>query len=204
MIEIQNKRANQLLWLVILLLLAGSTWVAGKKYLQERNDRIRISQNYEASNQELTFYKSLNRELVAHNQALVMKVEELRDVYPDIIREIKNLKIRPGSVHSYTETVIENEKHITTVLRDSMISDTVVVRVFNYRDDFYHVSGIAKGDSQKVSIQSKDSLIQVVYKGKRIHPWLWIFSRRKLEQSILCKNPNAKVQYSKHIEIVKP
>lgn len=204
MIEIQNNRTNHLLWLVLVIFFIGTTWYMGKRYRQERNDRLRITQSFQASNQELEYYRTRNGELVANNQALVLKGEELKEVYPEILSEIRNLKIKPNRVNSYTETVIESEKQITTVLRDSIINDTIVVRTFNYRDDFYHVSGVARGDSQEVRIHSNDSLIQVVYKGERVRPWLWILSRRKLEQAITCKNPNAKVVYSKHIEIVKP
>ena len=203
MIEIQNNRTNQLLWLVLVIFFIGTTWYMGKKYSQERSDRLRITQSFQASNQELEYYKTRNGELVANNQALVLKVDELKEIYPEILSELRNMKIKPNRVNSYTETVIESEKQITTVLRDSIINDTIVVRIFNYRDEFYDVSGIAKGDSQKVNIHSTDSLIQVVYKGERIHPWLWIFSSRKLEQAITCKNPNATVVYSKHIEIIR-
>ncbi|MBU0489989.1 MAG: hypothetical protein KKD31_18775, partial [Bacteroidetes bacterium] len=118
--------------------------------------------------------------------------------------EIRNLKIKPNRVESFTETVVETEKQITTVLRDSIIHDTIQARVFDYADEFYSVAGIAIGDTQQVHIHSTDSLIQVVYKGKRRKPWLWIFSSRKLEQAIACKNPNAIVKYSRHIEISKP
>ena len=48
-----------------------------------------------------------------------------------------------------------------------------------------------------------DSLIQVVYRGKRKQPWLWLFSPRPLEQLIYNKNPNSKISYQKTIKLSK-
>jgi hypothetical protein len=120
-----------------------------------------------------------------------------------LIAELHNLKIKPQRVESYSETVIQQNKNISTLLRDSIIYDTIPVKVFNYHDEFYTISGIAVGDTQKVHIQSRDSLIQVVYKGKRYKPWMWIFSRRRLEQVVGSKNKNCRVEYGRVIEVEK-
>ena len=125
------------------------------------------------------------------------------NIYPEIIYEIKNLKVNPMRVEHFSETIIQQQKDIITKLKDSLIYDTVLVRVFNYHDAFYTIKGIAIGDTQKVHIESRDSLIQVVYKGERYKPWLWIFSKRKLEQVVSCKNTNSKVEYSRIIEVVQ-
>ena len=125
------------------------------------------------------------------------------NIYPEIIYEIKNLKVNPRRVEHFSETIIQQQKDIITKLKDSLIYDTVLVRVFNYHDAFYTIKGIAIGDTQKVHIESRDSLIQVVYKGERYKPWLWIFSKRKLEQVVSCKNLNNKVEYSRIIEFVQ-
>jgi hypothetical protein len=100
-------------------------------------------------------------------------------------------------------TVVETEKHIITTLRDSVIHDTVSVRVFSYSDPWYSIQGQANGDTQRVQIQSRDSLIQVVYKGKRSKPWLWILSPRRLQQRIYSSNPNSIITYSQLINIQK-
>ena len=192
-----------LTWLLVTLLFAISAWLLLNKYRQERNDRIRLERSFTAANSKIEYYRAKNNALVAKNEVLQLKYREIKDIYPDIIAEIKNLKINPRHTETYSETVIHQNKEITTLLRDSSIFDTIPVRVFNYKDEFYTVSGMAIGDTQKVHIESQDSLIQVVYRGKRYKPWLWIFSRRKLEQVVSCKNPNSKIEYTRFIEIVK-
>ena len=198
-----KRNRNNLIWLCIVLLFAFISFITGRMYKSERSNRIRLEQSFVAANQEVQYYKSRNGILVAKVDAIQLKYDELKEIYPEILAEIRNLKIKPGRVDQYSETVIHEQKDIVTTLRDSLIYDTIPVRVFNYSDAFYTVSGIAIADTQRVHIESRDSLIQVIYKGERIKPWLWIFSRRKLQQAITCKNPNCKIEYSKTIKIVK-
>lgn len=174
-----------------------------KLYFKERQERKRITQSFRASEQELTYYKTQNGKLAAKNQALQLRYSEVQQIFPKVLDEIRNLNIKPKHVTQYSETVVKQVKDIVTRIRDSLICDTVQARVFNYQDSFYMVKGIAVGDSQKVRITSIDSLVQVVYKGDRIHPWLWFFSRRKLEQVITAKNPGSTILYNKTIQIVK-
>jgi hypothetical protein len=74
---------------------------------------------------------------------------------------------------------------------------------------FVKISGILIGEEQHLKISSTDTITQVIYwgdrlnkKGKKVPGW-WIFSRRRLEQAITCKNPSNKIIYSKTILITK-
>jgi hypothetical protein len=174
-----------------------------KMYYKEKRERERISESFQASQQTLTYYRTQNGQLAAKNQTLQLRYNEVQQIFPKVLDEIRNLNIKPKHVTQYSETVVKQEKEIVIKLRDSLICDTIHARVFSYQDSFYKVKGIAVGDSQKVHISSLDSLVQVVYKGKRIRPWLWVFSRRKMEQVITSKNPNSKIMYNRTIQIVK-
>jgi len=174
-----------------------------KMYYTEKRERERITGSFQASQQTLTYYRTRNGQLAAKNQALQLQYNEVKQIFPKVLDEIRNLDVRPKHVTQYSETVVKQEKEIVTKLRDSLICDTIHAKVFNYQDSFYTVKGIAVEDSQKVHISSLDSLIQVAYKSKRVHPWLWVFSRRKLEQVITSKNPNSTILYNRTIQIVK-
>jgi hypothetical protein len=169
-------------------------------YFNERKEKNRLEDSWKAANQQIVYFNAKNGNLAAKNDVLQLKYKELKEIYPKIISEIKNLRVNPRRVEHYSETVVHQQKDIVTTLRDSLIFDTVHVRVFNYKDEFYTIKGIAVGDTQKVHIESRDSLIQVVFKGERYKPWLWIFSRRKLQQVVSSKNPNSKIEYSRSIE----
>jgi len=187
--------------LFILVCLVGFEYA--KLYYTEKLERNRITKSFQASQQTLTYYRSQNGQLAAKNQALQLQYNEVKQIFPKVLDEIRNLNIKLKHVTQYSETVVKHEKEIVTKLRDSLICDTIHAEVFNYQDNFYTVKGIAIGDSQKVHISSLDSLVQVVYKGKRVHPLLWVFSRRKLEQVITSKNPNSTILYNRTIQIVK-
>ena len=186
---------------LFMILFAFSTYEFGKMYFNERKEKNRLEYSWKDSKQQIEYFKAKNGDLVAKNNVLQLKYSELNDIYPEIIAEIKNLKVNPRRVEHFSETVIQQQKDIITTLKDSLIYDTISVRVFNYHDEFYTIKGIAIGDTQKVHIESRDSLIQVVLKGDRYKPWLWIFSKRKLQQVVSCKNPNSKIVFSSIIEL---
>jgi len=185
----------------LMLLFGYMAFQFGRMYFNERKEKNRLEGSWKAADQQIVYYKAKNGNLVAKNDALLLKYRELKDIYPDIVAEINNLKVNPRQVEHFSETVVQQQKDIVTTLKDSLIYDTIPVRVFNYKDEFYTINGISIGDTQKVHIESRDSLIQVVYKGERYKPWLWIFSRRKLQQVVSCKNPNSKIEYSQSIRL---
>jgi len=190
--------------LIIGCLLSLATFSLAKLYFKQVKQTKRLQEALVTANQDIDYYKAKNGQLVATVNVMELRHKELKKAYPEILSELENLKIKLNRITAVSETVIENNTQVITQIRDSVINDTIVAKVFNYRDDFYNVSGVAYNDTKRVNSHSTDSLIQVVYKGKRKRPWLWIFSKRRLQQSITTKNPNSKITYSRHIEIVKP
>lgn len=189
--------------IMVFVLLSIGMYKLGKAYVKAKQDNQRLTENIASIDEHLNYYKSKNGHLVAQNKVLVFRNREFKKAFPKLQKEIKDLKLKPKRVTSISSSVLKTKKSITASIRDSLIHDTIKARVFDYKDEFYTVYGIAVKDTQEVQISSTDSLIQVVYKGKRKRPYLWIFSKRRLEQVISNKNPNAKISYAKHIEIIK-
>jgi len=187
-----------LLMMSVLFLIAGINYV-----ISERKERKRLEANFYALSKPLKYMYDSQGRLIANSQVMQLKVTELKELYPDIMQDIKNLQVKPARTISYSGSVIESEKHITTLLRDSLITDTLFAKVFAYKDPWYEVKGIAIADTQHVLISSIDTLVQVIYRGGRIKPLLWIFSPRRIEQNILSKNPSNKIIYNKTILLTK-
>jgi len=183
-----------------LLTLMGMAW---KLNLELREDNRRMAENVRGVSETLQGFQTADQRIGVQNSLIAMKLEELSILYPSLQSEIENLKVKPQRVVQIQGTHTENEKVITTLLRDSVIMDTVQIRVFDYEDGYYSVHGQSWGDTQRVEVKSRDTLIQVVYKGRRERPELWIFSPRKLEQRLSLKNPNARIVYNKNIQIQK-
>ena len=165
------------------------------------NDRLSITLTQTV--QQLKEIQTQSGQLAAENEVLQLRLKELKALYPKLLDEIRNLKINPKRAESISTTAINTEKRIVTMLRDSMIHDTVALKVFSYTDNYYQVQGIAQDSTQEVKIKYQDTLVQVIYLGQREKPWLWIFSPRKLQQRVTLKNPNARITYSEFIQIQK-
>lgn len=184
----------------MLLTLMGMAW---KLNVELRADNRRMAENVQGVSEALQGFQTADRRIGVQNGLIAMKLEELSVLYPSLQSEIENLKVKPQRVVQIQGTHTESEKVITTLLRDSVILDTVQIRVFDYEDGYYTVNGQSWGDTQRVEVKSRDTLVQVVFKGKREKPVLWIFSPRKLEQRLVLKNPNARIVYNKNIQIQK-
>ncbi len=179
-----------------------SLWLA-KGLVQAKQNYKRVNQSFADSKKELVHFKTINGKLAAKVDVLQFRNTEIKKIYPEILEEIKNLKIKSRLATQFSETVLHNQIEISAELKDSLRDDSVKVQSFDYKDEFYEVKGQILSDSIHLNINSCDSIIQVVYKGKRNRPWLWFFSKRNLEQVIYSKNPNSEIQYSRIIEIVK-
>ncbi len=179
-----------------------SIWLA-KELVQTKHNYNRINQSFADSKKELINFKAVNGKLATKVDVLQFRNTEIENIYPNILEELKNLRIKSRMATQFSETIMEHELAISTNLKDSIIEDSIKVHNFDYKDEYYEVKGQIINDSIHLNINSCDSIIQVVYKGKRKRPWLWIFSKRQLEQVIYSKNPNSKISYSRIIQITK-
>ena len=193
----------KILMIGLCLILIASNVLFISYLIHSKKNVKRLENSFAISQSSAEYYKGLNGKMVAKVEILELKHTELKKIFPQILTEIENLKIKSKRVNQYSETVIHQDKEIIRELRDSLVYDTIKVKTFDYQDDYYQVSGNITPDSIRMNIHSSDSLIQVVYKGQRINPKLWIFSKRQLEQVVSCKNPNSTIQYSRYIQIEK-
>lgn len=185
--------------LAVALILSFSFW---RLWKSEKDNYQRVFKASEALGQELTTLHLENGQLVAQNQVLQLKSKELSALLPELAAEVQGLNVRLAKAQSVSAAGFTVQTPATVLLRDSVIYDTVQVRTFDYHDGFFSVKGKAVGNQQHLDLSYQDTLVQVVYRGERERPWLWIFSPRKLMQRVSLKNPEAKIHYTQHIEII--
>lgn len=184
--------------LVLSLVLCGFLFKAWK---EARHSYKRVLVANESLQEELVHFKTENGQLAAQNRILQLKSKELSSLLPQMASEIKQLGVKLSRAESVSSTGFEVSTPATIVLRDSLIYDTLAVKIFDYDDGFFDIRGTAIGNQQHLDLAYRDTLMQVVYRGEREKPWLWIFSPRKLMQRVSLKNPNAQIEYTQHIEI---
>lgn len=194
---------TKIILLIIIAILSIVCYTFVTAFYVEKQNVKRLLRNIESSHQDLEIYKTQNGQLAYTNEVLVYKVQELKKAVPKVIQELENLKVKPKHAKQYVETSVVYDTIITTQIRDSIIQDTVHIRTFNYSDLWVQIQGKAQGNTQEIALQITDTIIQVVYAGKRLKPWLWFFSPRQLEQVITSKNPNSTIIYNTTIEILK-
>jgi hypothetical protein len=185
--------------LALALILSFSFWWL---WTVEKDNYQRIFKAGEAQGQEITTLRLENGQLASENQVLQLKSKELAALLPELAAEVRGLNVRLGKAQSVSATGFTVQTPATVLLRDSVIFDTVQVRVFDYQDGFFTVQGKAMGNRQHLELSYQDTLVQVVYRGERERPWLWIFSPRKLMQRVSLKNPNAHIHCTQQIEII--
>ena len=188
--------------LVLFLTMAIAVGFAIKLDKEQKTSK-RLTNNIETQNSKLAYYDSENGFLIARNQVMQFTNSELETTNQSLEQEMKDLKIKTNRVTNYSKTATQTTYSITAKLRDSLIQDTISASVFSYNNNWVSIRGMAQGDTQTLAIRSIDTLVQVVYKGKRRTPYLWFFSPRILEQVIYSKNPNTMIVYNKTIHIVK-
>ena len=200
-----NILANkQLQKIVLLLLLVSAAIVLWSSNQRLRLETARMTSNLQTLTSSLDYVRTQNGKLAAQTNVLLLRTNELKQMFPVQAKSITDLGVKLSRATQVSSTVIESEKNVVTLLRDSVIHDTIRVKVFTYADQWYRVAGISDNISQRLQIQTTDTLTQVVFKGEREKPWLWIFSPRKLQQRVSVSNPNATIKYSSVIQIQKP
>lgn len=152
-------------------------------------------------NAKLEMIRVENDKLIGQNKVIQLSLAQLEAFYPALHAEIKKMGVKPSRVKQLSSTGVVLENKIITTLRDIITQDTLHIKQFNYSDAWISIRGEAIGNKQSISITHFDTLTQVVFKGTRANPWLWLFSPRKLTQRISLASPYSKLQYSKTIEL---
>jgi hypothetical protein len=163
-----------------------------------------MAANVQTISAAIEYVKTQNGKLAAQTDVLLLRTGELKGLFPVQAKTVTDMGVKLHRATQLSTTVIESQKNIITLVRDSIIRDTIHVKVFEYADRWYRINGLSQGNAQQLLIHSNDTLTQVVFKGEREKPWLWIFSPRRLQQRVSVSNPNSTIRYSQFIQIIKP
>lgn len=186
------------------LFLLFVTFQTLKLHFEDQKNISRLTDNLAISQKECTYYKARNGDQAVTIQSQELTIKEIRKTVPDAIRDLKNLYIQPRQLQSFTQGTSTTETTIKTTLRDSVIMDTIRVKVIDYTDEWFTARGLISGNAVNMDIKTRDSLTVVNYLSKRPHPWLWILGgKRRPEAVISNKNPFIKYSITKSVIVKK-
>ena len=194
---------TEISFILIMLVLLLTTIGFAKLYENERQKKVRLQSSLKASNQKLQYFTTKNGMVAAKNTVVKLKTSELKESFPHETAEAKNLDISTGRIEHYSETASQTNISFSVPIKDSVQNDSTKVKYFDFHRPELSIRGMITSNSASLNIHSVDTLIQVVYRGKRKNPWLWFFSKRQMEQVISSKNPNTTIVYNRTIQIVK-
>lgn len=194
-------------WLLLLLLTLAGGWL-GLRLREATAHGETLERSAHSLLYSLRTAELQRDSLAAKNELLELSRAQAAALLPSLEADIRRLGVRLSRAQQYTAAGFSVDRQLQLRLRDTLIYDsvrydTVTVRVFRYADDYLQLSGMVTDSLQRLDFSYRDTLIQVVYRGERRRPWLWILSRRRLEQRLRLKNSRAELDYAQTIKIVK-
>lgn len=109
---------------------------------------------------------------------LVLATAEIKNHFPVDVTRAKEQGIKARQIKSITHIGISNTQTIAPALRDSVVNDTVKVKVAHYADKWLTFSQTIKNDTAFTTWQCRDSLTHLLY-WKRPHRFLFVSYGRK-------------------------
>lgn len=144
-------------------------------------------------------------------QTLTLSVSELKENFPKLAKEMKDLKIPLGRVETVTNSLLTHASNITTPVKDTVVlidSVRIPAITFDYRSKFQTISGIIlKRPNVRDSIQIKSHtqipLEQVLYRIPKFKIWFIRFGTKAVEQVAWSENKDITIEYSRVLQIKK-
>ena len=184
---------------LILLLFGGALLLISIR--GERRMKAHLAEQME---RDRSFFETLDGRHGAETEQLALRTRELEMLLPQLSEQVRRMGVNLKRTEAVQQTAVRTAMQFSVALRDSIgeaLGDSL--RVFRFRNDFLTLEGRARRDTQWVALAMHDTLLQVVYRGKRTKPWLLFFSPRELLQRVSLSNPNATIRYSRKIVIQK-
>ncbi len=193
------------------VLFALLTFLFGSAYLNERTERKRLSGNQETLlhrlNDSIEHYRTRSNDYAASVRILQLSKSELEKNCSNLADEIHDMGIKLKRVEAAAAAATSTNVQIVTKVRDSIIyiRDSAgfhidSVKRLTWKDPWVTLSGELRGDDLTASIESRDTLIQVIHRvPKRFLFFRW--GTREIRQEIKTSNPHNKIVYSEFVKI---
>lgn len=176
--------------------------VSIKKCQHIKNDRDRLLDNQKTLMSDIEFYQTKDSLNVASVERLVLTNREFSRYCESLKKQVKDLNLKVKRLRSVSQTTTETEYIIKTVIRDSILPGMDTLIRINYHNPYLTVEGDIKQNLFSGRIESRDTLIQFVYRVPR----KFLFFRwgtKAVRQEIISRNPYSKIVYSQYIELKK-
>ena len=189
--------------LFVIIILTGSLFVSVRSCQDIREDRNRLSDNQRSLMSDIEFYMTKDSLSAASVERLTLSNREFNQYCDDLEKQVKDLNLKVKRLQSVSQTATETKYVIKTVIRDSVIPERMdTLRCINFRNDYLTLSGCVDRESFCGTIESRDTLVQIVHRVPR--KFLFIrWGTKAIRQEVISKNPYSSIVYSEYIELKK-
>lgn len=189
----KNKMFVILVAVVIVLL---SVIFALTKHLGTvKDERDRYESNTNTLLTEVNTYKTKDSLNVTRIDELRLREDEFKRYRSETDALVKTLNMRNRELTKTVSATTVSDSKIVTVVRDSIINDTLITRCIDYDDNYLSIHGCADGDTFIGDACVRDSLVLVEsVQYKRFLGFLWKTKKIKNRKfDIVSKNKNTHI-----------
>lgn len=167
-----------------------------------RNEVRRNRENVETLQEGIVRYRTSDSLNAISVGRLTLTKREMKEREADLLNQVEKLNIKVRRLNAVLETHSEAKAEIITILKDSVINDTTVLKCLKYNDNYFSIDACIHKDTLQGSLRYTDTLIQVLHRIPRKF-WFIRWGTKAVKQDAYFANPNAVINYSRYIELKK-
>lgn len=169
----------------------------------QKNKKVRmLKESVETLSTGLVHYRTADSLNAVQVGRLTLTKRELKERESDLLKRIEKLNIKINRLNTVLETHGEAKTEIRTIIRDSIINDTTVLKCLKFDDNYFYIDACINSDTLTGTLRYRDTLIQVLYRVPR-KIWFIKFGTKGVRQDAYFSNPDATITYSRYIELKK-
>lgn len=187
---------------VLIIVAIVATIVATILGIEIRNKNIecrRLEQNQHALLSDIETFKTKAGEWACTTEILELEIKELRRARSEDIKRLKEMGIRLKHAESYAKSIAQHRSSTTLPLHDSIVEKDTV-HTFHSQQGNTELHGLIRNDSISYTMQSIDTLYQVIHRVPRRFLF-FRYGTRAIHQTVWSSNPNTKIVYNEYIEL---
>jgi len=160
-----------------------------------RDERDKYESNTNVLLSELTTYKTKDSLNVTRIDELRLREDEFNRYMRETSDLVKTLNVRNRELTKAITATTNNDTHIITVVKDSVLYDTLTAKCIDYDDAYIQVHGCATSDTFVGDVSVTDSLyVFETVEYKRFLGFLWKTKKIKNRKfDIMSKNKNTHI-----------
>lgn len=160
-----------------------------------RDERDKYESNTNVLLSELTTYKTKDSLNVTRIDELRLREDEFNRYMRETSDLVKTLNVRNRELTKAITATTSNDTHIITVVKDSVLYDTLTAKCIDYDDAYIQVHGCATSDTFVGDVSVTDSLyVFETVEYKRFLGFLWKTKKIKNRKfDIMSKNKNTHI-----------